>query len=77
MENDKTWCECPCGREYDNLGSLILHGEKCDVVAAHELWAALTTALMQLPEGDAHANATAVRDAWWRREFAWLWAEVA
>ena len=76
MENE-TWYECHCGLEYDNLGSLILHGEKCDVVAANELWVALTTALTQLPEGDARANATAIRDAWWTREYALLWAEVA
>lgn len=77
MENNEAWYECPCGREFDNLGSLILHGEKCDVVAANELWVALTTALTQLPEGDARANATAIRDAWWTREYALLWAEVA
>ena len=77
MENDETWYECPCGLEYDDLGSLILHGEKCDVVAANELWVALTTALTQLPEGDAYANAVAIRDAWWTRESDLLWPEVA
>jgi len=78
MTDDETWYKCPCGRAYDNLGSPILHGEPGDVVAAHELWAALTTALMQLPRwSHARANATAVRDAWWTREYALLWAEVA
>ena len=73
-----TWYECPCGREYDNLDSLILHGEKCDVVTANELLDALATALMQLPQwSHARANAIAVRDAWWTREYALLWAEVA
>ena len=76
MEHE-TWYECPCGLEYDDLGSLILHGEACRVVAANELWAELTGALMQLPEGDARANVTTVRDAWWTRESDLLWAEVA
>ena len=77
MTDDETWYECPCGLEYDDLGSLILHGETCDVVAANELWVALTTALTQLPEGDAYANAVAIRDAWWTRESDLLWPEVA
>ena len=51
--------------------------ETCDVVAANELWVALTTALTQLPEGDAYANAVAIRDAWWTRESDLLWPEVA
>ena len=77
MTDDETWYECPCGLEYDDLCSLILHGETCDVVAANELWVALTTALTQLPEGDADANAVAIRDAWWTRESDLLWPEVA
>ena len=79
MTNDETWYKCStCGRAYDNVGDLILHRGQCDVVAADELWVALTTALMQLPRwSHARANATAVRDAWWRREYALLWAEVA
>lgn len=26
MTDDETWYECPCGLEYDDLCSLILHG---------------------------------------------------